>query len=147
MDAGGESIMTNSNSDIIRTSEKCVMTTLDTFCSALGISNIDVLKIDAEGVDDRVLLGGENLLENNAIDYIIVEFHADSDCSKHVVEILTDNNYAVYYIVRNGDHIVMDLDKYPSDAYKPALNLLAISNNANTKGKVIDTLYERTSRQ
>lgn len=47
--------------------------TLDTFCDENKITNIDLLKIDAEGNEKNILLGSEKLLKESRINSIYVE--------------------------------------------------------------------------
>jgi len=59
------------------TAEKITVdcTTLTEFCSANGIHQIDVLKIDTEGGDLLVLQGGEQLLSAGRVRFVYVEFN------------------------------------------------------------------------
>lgn len=50
---------------------ECV--TLDTFCAAQGVEQIDALKIDVEGADFLVLEGAERMLREKRIKLIYVE--------------------------------------------------------------------------
>lgn len=50
-------------------------TTLDTFCSEHSIDNIDLLKIEAEGLDLAVLQGGSLMLQKRAVKFVLVEFN------------------------------------------------------------------------
>ena len=47
--------------------------TLDTFCKENNISHIDLLKIDAEGNEENILLGAKELLKENKYHSIYVE--------------------------------------------------------------------------
>jgi FkbM family methyltransferase len=47
--------------------------TLDRYCHERNIERIDVLKIDVEGAEERVLGGASGLLERRAVDLLIVE--------------------------------------------------------------------------
>lgn len=49
-------------------------TTLDEFCDAEGISNIDFLPIDTQGADLKILQGSEHLLKNLLFLKVEVEF-------------------------------------------------------------------------
>jgi FkbM family methyltransferase len=50
-------------------------TTLDEFCSSHGIQMIDVLKIDTEGCDLRVLQGAQQLLFARRVRFVYAEFN------------------------------------------------------------------------
>jgi FkbM family methyltransferase len=47
--------------------------TLDQFCEKNKISKINLLKIDTEGYEMKVLKGAENLITSGCIDYILIE--------------------------------------------------------------------------
>ena len=51
-------------------------TTIDAFCEAHGIEQIDVLKIDVEGFDCAVIRGASRMLTAGAISFVYVEFTA-----------------------------------------------------------------------
>jgi FkbM family methyltransferase len=56
-----------------RISVRC--TTLDSYCAQNGIEQIDVLKIDTEGFDLRVLQGSSVMLQNHAVKFVYFEFN------------------------------------------------------------------------
>jgi FkbM family methyltransferase len=68
------------------------VTMLDEYCNAHGITNIDLLKIDTEGNDDKVIKGGD-LIINNSRPIIMAEDILDSD----VFYLLQDKGYKPYY--------------------------------------------------
>jgi FkbM family methyltransferase len=49
--------------------------TIDHFCSEHGISNIDILKVDVEGAEDRVFRGARSLFARQAIRSVFVEVY------------------------------------------------------------------------
>ena len=49
--------------------------TLDHFCSEHGISNIDILKVDVEGAEDRVFRGAKEMFSRRAIRSVFVEVY------------------------------------------------------------------------
>lgn len=55
-------------------SQAVEVTTLDTYCERNGIEHIDLLKIDVEGHEMDVLVGGERLLRERRVDSVLFEF-------------------------------------------------------------------------
>ena len=58
--------------------------TLDGYASTRGIDHIDLLKIDTEGLDLKVLFGGRALFDNRSIGIVQVEAAMCPENSKHV---------------------------------------------------------------
>lgn len=61
--------------------EEIRVSTIDQYCTEKGISKIDLLKIDTEGYELKVLKGAENMLTNNRIAMIYCEvgFQGNND--------------------------------------------------------------------
>ena len=59
--------------DYITSKQKVNVITLDHYCEKNKIDNIDLLKIDTQGYEDKVLQGSLNNLRNNNIKAIITE--------------------------------------------------------------------------
>jgi len=57
------------------TPEAVTVSTLDEFCSENEIVTIDLLKIDTEGTDLDVLRGGERMLREGRIRFVVTEFN------------------------------------------------------------------------
>ena len=53
--------------------EKVMVTTLDVYCKQNHLSSIDLLKLDVQGYEARVLRGATKLLEENRIRVIMAE--------------------------------------------------------------------------
>ena len=70
--------------------------TLDDVVSTLPASSIDLLKIDAEGSEVAILLGGERALDN--VQRIIVEYHS-RDLLRQVRDILDRKGFSQEMIV------------------------------------------------
>ncbi|MCX6704615.1 MAG: FkbM family methyltransferase [Candidatus Woesebacteria bacterium] len=56
-------------------SYKVKVTTLDALASSLNIQHIDILKIDTEGNELKVLVGGRNMLRRKKVEVILFEFN------------------------------------------------------------------------
>ena len=61
---------------------KVRVSTLDTLASNLNIRHVDILKIDTEGNELKVLEGGKNMLKQKKIDVILFEFNEMNVISK-----------------------------------------------------------------
>jgi len=74
-----------------RAAEKIVVMKLDDISPQLPTSKIDVLKIDVEGYEKNVLLGGENFIRKNVVTIVIeISLMRDQSNSKQCVfEIFT----------------------------------------------------------
>lgn len=58
--------------------------TLDRFCLDRQIDQIDILKIDAEGADLKVLQGAESMLRNDRVAFVFAEIGFNPSDSGHV---------------------------------------------------------------
>jgi len=58
------------------TAEEVLATTVDVYCEKNGIPQIDLLKIDVEGLEYQVLLGARRMLESKKIRCCVFEFGA-----------------------------------------------------------------------
>jgi hypothetical protein len=56
--------------------ERFDLNTIDEYCKENDVDRIDFLKIDAEGLDYRILLGAKRMIEDNRIKYIQFEYWA-----------------------------------------------------------------------
>ena len=83
---------------------------LDDYVNEKNISNIDILKIDTQGYEDKVLLGAKNLLKENRIKLIELELIFSEIYEKplqiyDVEKNLAPNNYKLFGISNNGSLI------------------------------------------
>lgn len=104
--------------------------TVSQFAERNAIESIDLLKIDAEFADNRVIAGSHRLLETGSISYVIFEVNTGYEYSQDALELMDSHGYESFFIVRNGEQLVRDLSNYPEGTHKPPLNALAISPNA-----------------
>lgn len=89
--------------------------TLDSYCQSQSISYIDLLKIDVEGNDSKVLLGARSLLSDNKVAAIQFEYNgpwaiAGSTLS-FTVQFLEGLGYLVFRITPSGLKPV-EIDKW-----------------------------------
>ena len=68
----------------ITSTEKVKIKTLDDYCKYNNIERIDLLKIDTQGYEDKVLEGSENTIKNNKINAIVAEIMFDDVYNKYL---------------------------------------------------------------
>ena len=97
--------------------------TLDNFCLDNKIENIDLLKIDTQGFEDKVLSGSLKQLENKKINFIELEIMLDEVYEKtmsfYEIENILKDNYKLYGVDYQGF-------KNLSEGYMFALDVLYI---------------------
>lgn len=76
-------------------------TTLDDYCKQNSISQIDLLKIDVQGAELRVLLGAKSLLQNQRISVIVAEvwfsrFYENQACFHDIVSFMSECGYHLF---------------------------------------------------
>jgi FkbM family methyltransferase len=78
--------------------------TLDTFCEKEKISKIDILKIDVEGFKNNVLKGAKNLIDNNKINCIQMEYNTHHLFKGHSIYYFSKllQNFDIFMI--SNDH-------------------------------------------
>jgi FkbM family methyltransferase len=83
--------------------------TLDRFCAARGIDRIDVLKLDAQGYELRILDGAQQLLIRRAVPLIYLEvcfvrFYQGQPLFPDVYRYLFDRGYRLVWLYENNFH-------------------------------------------
>jgi FkbM family methyltransferase len=101
--------------------------TLDDYAKKNNIENIDILKIDTQGFEDKVLLGAKNLIKENRIKLIQVEliFSEIYESPLQIYDVektLIPNNYKLFgtsnggslisYFIYQSDYIYISQDTY-----------------------------------
>lgn len=89
----------------LRNQERINLTTIDLFCTKNKISHIDLLKIDTEGHELKVLLGAKKMLEENKISFIQFEFAGtmvDSRTFFRDIYLFLNPTYKIYRILQDG---------------------------------------------
>ena len=107
--------------------------TLRSYMHENDIDHVDICKIDTEGSDKLVIRGLYEYLESKSIKYFIFEYENKTSYEK-IKNILSNNNYTIYFMVRNKNIILDSLENYPKNS-KSLLNVIAVSpeENANFK--------------
>ena len=94
---------------------------IDNYCRKNSIDYIDILKIDTQGYEEKVLIGTQNFLKNNKISIIETELILDDVYEEHVSffqieKYLITNNYRlvavkpmIYNNLYEGNIFVVDL--------------------------------------
>jgi hypothetical protein len=78
---------------------------LDEYCEAIGVRDVNLLKINAEGADLDVLSGMQSLLRRSVDPWVIVEFcpmylEAAGYPPSRLIDLLFELGFQVYAIVR-----------------------------------------------
>ena len=114
----------NTNQDnFVKNIQKADCETLDQYCSKNKIEEINLLKIDTQGYEDKVLSGASNLIKNKNIEFIELEIMLDDVYEKtmsfYEVEKKLLNNYKLYGVDYQGF-------KNLSEGYMFALDVLYV---------------------
>lgn len=98
---------------------------LDNFAANNDIPAIDVVKIDVEGSDIKVLRGAENLLSSGRIKALVVEIPLTEDARSEMKKLLRDHGYSIAYIVRNTSRLIECTETGYMNEGRSPLNMLA----------------------
>lgn len=84
--------------NFVETIDDIKISTLDNYCTNNKINTIDLLKIDTQGYEDKVLEGAKNTIQNNKINIIICEIMFDDAYEKYfnfsdIEKYLINNNF------------------------------------------------------
>lgn len=88
---------------------KVPVLTLDHFCADRGIDRIDLLKLDAQGYELRILDGARQLLDRLAVPLIYVEvcfvrFYEHQPLFPEIYQYLFDRGYRLVWLYENNFH-------------------------------------------
>ena len=98
---------------------------LDNFAANNDIQEIDIVKIDVEGSDIKVLRGAEKLMSSGRIKAVITEIPLSEQGRSEMTRLLRGHGYSTAYIGRNSPRLVDSTEVvYMSERRRP-LNMLA----------------------
>lgn len=108
-------------------SERVTVSTLDAEASKAGVSHVDLLKIDAEGAEARVIEGAAEMIEAGAIDVLVIEYGGTALDSHRFVRdfyLLLADRYDLYRVLPDG---LLPMGRY-REAYERAeyVNICAV---------------------
>ncbi len=110
--------------------ERINLTAIDLFCRQNKITHIDLLKIDTEGHELKVLLGAKKMLEENKVSFIQFEFAGtmiDSRTFFRDIYLFLNPTYKIYRILQDGLREIKNCDE--KQEIFLVSNFLAINRN------------------
>ena len=112
----------------MKAQEKIRLLTLDDFCRDEGIRHVDLLKLDVEGHELKVLEGAQSLISSNSVSFIQFEFggcNIDSRTYFQDFFYRLNPRYRIYRVLLNG---LWPINTYrETDEIFRTTNYLAIS--------------------
>ena len=128
-DSPGRNHLVSDFSESREDMDEVKISTLDEYLNKNSVEQILLCKIDAEGVDDLVLKGMKSYMDRGRVDYLILEYE-DQLSQKKISNILKMYKYKVYYMVRNKNYLIENIEDYPENE-QSLINILAVSPYAN----------------
>ncbi len=115
------------NKDSVTLNDVKVITLKD-YIKENSIKHVNICKVDTEGSDYFVIKGLHEYIEKNIVDYFIFEYQFIT--YQKIKDILSNNGYTIYHMVRNENVLIDSLEKYPKNC-KSLLNCIAVSSEHN----------------
>ena len=102
---------------------------LDNFAATNDIQVVDVVKIDVEGSDIKVLQGADNLLSSGRIKALVIEISLDEDGRSEMTKLLLAHGYSTAFIVRNSVRLIESSETAYLNEIRSPLNMLAVTTD------------------
>jgi len=107
---------------------------LDNFCEKNHIDFIDMLKMDVEGHEFRVLQGSKRMLENRKINYIQFEFGGSNIDSRTYFKDFYDllkKDYTIYRVLADGIRPIGQYNEMLHEIFTTINYLAELKSNKN----------------
>ena len=113
------------------------METLDEYCLSNNIKDIDILKIDTQGSEAEVLLGAENLLHNQRIKIVELEYilgiaHQNANVLYDIENELNKSSYKLIAIENSGN--IISFSRYQTNLIYVREDIYK-KNSINARGR------------
>lgn len=99
---------------------------LSSFCESQNIEVLDILKIDAEGHDAKIILSSANLFRQNRVILLFVECEERDQEFLKLESFLRDCDYLLFYVARDSMLVHSTYNRWNQYASRKPLNMLAI---------------------
>ncbi|MDD2822973.1 MAG: FkbM family methyltransferase [Candidatus Daviesbacteria bacterium] len=112
-------------------------TTLDKFLKSKRITYIDMVKIDVEGAELKILKGLKSYLKNSSVGSILFEVNLNcKDYGSTIDELfnfLEDKGFIIYSILENNKIVKLKRDQFD---HNNTVNALAVSKSRKAQGRI-----------
>ena len=103
--------------------ENVKLTTLDSLAAANDIDSFDIIKMDAEGHEQKILRGAEKIIAEKS-PIIFYEYTDGSNINSELTSDFSDIGYDSYYYVSATSTLYKHRKEFPVD--QSVLNLIAV---------------------
>jgi FkbM family methyltransferase len=126
---------------VVRSELTVPVLTLDRFCSSRGIVRIDVLKVDAQGYELRVLDGAQGLLTSGMVPVIYLEvcfvrIYEGQPLFPELYQYLFDRGYRLVWLYDSNFH---------THFYSLGANAIFIHESIGERSRVVKAAVQRKS--
>jgi FkbM family methyltransferase len=98
---------------------------LSSFCESHDINEIDILKIDAESYDTKIIMSSKDLFQQEKVISLFVECQKNEEFFE-IEAFLKDCGYLLFYVVRDSKEVHSSYSDWKQYESRTPLNMLAI---------------------